>query len=120
MPPSLEVAFWLALLTFPLIQIVLSLLAWADLDILINYLTTSWAVCVNFVSFVPFLFAVIYSIVFLVRSPSGWKIATAVVVGIVCILAMAALLKLQAYSARVALVRSIDRAIASSRRKPVI
>jgi hypothetical protein len=119
MPPSLEIAFWVALLTFPLIQIVLSMLVQADLDILIRYLT-GWGVCINLVSFVPFLFTVIYSIVFLVTSRSGWDTATAVVVGIVCIVAIVALLKLQAYSARVALVKSIDKAIASSRRKPVI
>jgi len=115
-PPSLEIAFWVALLTFPLIQIVLSVLARADVDILIAYLTT-WGPCFNVVSLVPFLFAVIQAIVFLVSTPSGWNTTTAVAIGIVSILAIVALMQLQSFSAKVALTNSIKNASPRPRRK---
>ena len=107
-PPSLEIAFWVALLTFPLIQIVLSLLARADLDTLIRYLTT-WGVCFNLVSIIPFIFAVIYSIVFLVSTPSTWNTTTAVVIGIASILALITLFQLQSYSANIAINNSLKK-----------
>jgi hypothetical protein len=106
MQPSLEIAFWVALLTFPLIQIVLVILVQQDPDVLIRYLT-KYGTATNLASFVPFLFVVIYAIVFLVSNPSGWNMVTAIIVGIVGILSMISLLQLQSFAADVALQKSI-------------
>lgn len=106
MQASLEVAFWVALLTFPLMQIALLLLAQASPDVIIRYLTT-YGVGINLASFVPFLFAVVHAIVFLVSDPSGWNVATATVVGIVSVLVVISLLYLQSFAAEIALKKSI-------------
>jgi hypothetical protein len=104
LPASLEIAFWVALLTFPLIQIAIAMLIQIrlDADDLIRYLTTC-GVSINLASFVPLLFAVVYAIVFLVSVPSGWNMAAAIVVGIVSILAIISLLQLQSFAAKAAL-----------------
>jgi len=106
MEASLEVAFWVALLTFPLIQIALLLLAQADPDLMIRYLTT-YGVGINLASFVSFLFAVVHAIVFLSSAPSGWNLTTAVIVGIVSILAIISLLQLQSVAANIALKKGV-------------
>jgi hypothetical protein len=113
--PSLEIAFWVALLTFPLLQIVLSMLARADIDNLIRYLT-KWGICFNLASIIPFLFAVIYAIALLVSAPSAWNTATAVVIGVTSILTIVALLEMQSLSASIALANSAEKAEKKPRR----
>jgi hypothetical protein len=94
LPASLEVAFWFALLTFPLAQFAILLLAQIDPNVIIRYLTMH-GIWINLASFVPFLFAVVHAIVFLVSDPPGWNIATATIAGIVSVLVIILLPQLQ-------------------------
>jgi len=101
---SLEIAFWVALLTFPLMQIAVLLIAQADPDTMIRYLTTS-GLLINMGSFAAFVYAVVHAIVFLASESSGWGLATSVIAGVSGLVTVVALIQLHSLAANIALAK---------------
>ena len=112
LPTSLEAAFWFAILTFTLIQIVMLILTQGDPDVVMSYLTGYGFTIkfVNLVSFIPFLFAVVHAIVFLVSTSSSWNVAAATMIAILSVMVIVSLLYLQS----LAVERTLKRCIPTS------
>ena len=106
MQASLEIAFWVALLTFPLMQIAVLLIAQADTDTMIRYLTT-WGLWINMGSFAAFVYAVVHAVFFLVSDSSSWGLATAVIAGVSGLVTVVALIQLHSLAANIALAKGV-------------
>lgn len=109
LPPSLEATFWFTILTFTLIQVSLIILTQGDPDVVMRYVTAyGFAIkFVNLISFIPFVFAVVHAIVFLVSTSSSWNVAAATMIAIVSVLVIVSLLHLQSLAAEKNLIRTI-------------
>lgn len=108
MPASVEISFWVAILVFPLLQVIFSVFMVFNADTAIDFVSGPIRL-LYLIIYLPLVFSMTHAIVFLLSGkPDNWSVALATVSIVVVVIVVVALYYLQCRLLDAALIRGAE------------